>query len=80
MGDIRDYRKLEKCILKKPDFIFHLAAQPLVIESYKNPFDTFTTNINGTLNILNIIYKKIQTVPVVIVTSDKVYENTKKYK
>ena len=67
MGDIRDYRKLEKCILEtKPDFIFHLAAQPLVIESYKNPFDTFTTNINGTLNILNIIYKKIQTVPVVI--------------
>ncbi len=78
-GDIRDYRRLEKCITEiKPDFIFHLAAQPLVIESYKNPFDTFTTNINGTLNLLNIIYKKMETVPIVIVTSDKVYDNTKK--
>ena len=59
----------------KPDFIFHLAAQPLVIDSYEKPFDTFTTNINGTLNLLDIIYKKLSSVPLIIVTSDKVYDN-----
>ncbi|MBF96029.1 MAG: CDP-glucose 4,6-dehydratase [Alphaproteobacteria bacterium MarineAlpha9_Bin4] len=76
-GDIRDYKKLEKAILEnKPDFIFHLAAQPLVIDSYEKPFDTFTTNINGTLNLLDIIYKQFPTVPLIIVTSDKVYDNS----
>ena len=54
-GDIRDYKKLKKCIRKEPDFIFHLAAQPLVIEGFKNPFNTFTTNINGTLNLIDIV-------------------------
>ncbi len=75
-GDIRDYKSLEKCITEnKPDFIFHLAAQPLVIEGFKSPFDTFTTNINGTLNLLDIIYKKFCSVPLILVTSDKVYDN-----
>ncbi len=77
-GDIRDYKNLEKCIVESnPDFIFHLAAQPLVIDSFKNPFETFTTNINGTLNLLDIAYKKNITIPIVIVTSDKVYDNKK---
>ena len=80
-ADIRDYEKLEKVVLlEKPDLIFHLAAQPLVIESYKSPFDTFTTNMNGTLNILNIVYKKLPNTPIVIVTSDKVYSNENKNK
>ena len=75
-GDIRDYKNLENTILEaNPDFVFHLAAQPLVIDSYENPFDTFTTNINGTLNLLDIIYKKFSSVPLIIVTSDKVYDN-----
>ncbi len=75
-GDIRDYKNLEKAILDtKPDFVFHLAAQPLVIDSYEKPFDTFTTNINGTLNLLDIMYKKFPSVPLIIVTSDKVYDN-----
>ena len=78
-GDIRDYKKLEKVILEtKPDFIFHLAAQPLVIESYKNPYETFTVNINGTINILDIVHKHLPSVPLVIVTSDKVYNNNNK--
>ena len=77
-GDIRDYKNLEKCITENnPDFIFHLAAQPLVIEGFKNPFDTFTTNISGTLNLLDIVYKNNIFKPVVIVTSDKVYNNQK---
>ena len=55
-GDIRDYKKLKKAVLEtEPDFIFHLAAQPLVIEGLKNPFNTFTTNINGTLNLIDIV-------------------------
>jgi len=75
-GDIRDYKSLEKSMLDtNPDFVFHLAAQPLVIDSYENPFDTFTTNINGTLNLLDIMYKKFSSVPIIIVTSDKVYDN-----
>ena len=49
-----------------PDFVFHLAAQPLVIDSYKNPFDTFTTNINGTLNLLDIMSKNFLHIPLVI--------------
>ena len=77
-GDIRDYRNLEKCLEEsRPEFIFHLAAQPLVIESFKNPLNTFTTNINGTLNLLDIAYKKNINAPIVIVTSDKVYDNKK---
>ena len=54
--DIRDYNKLKRFINKvKPNIIFHLAAQPLVIESYMKPIDTFNININGTANILDIV-------------------------
>ena len=51
--DIRNYSEIEKIIIKhNPEFIFHLAAQPLVLESYKEPMDTFSINIMGTANIL----------------------------
>ena len=51
--DIRDQKKLEKFIFKsKPSIIFHLAAQPLIIESYLNPHSTIDINVRGTLNIL----------------------------
>ena len=54
--DIRDYNKLKKFIYKiKPNIIFHLAAQPLVIDSYLKPIDTFNINVNGTINILDIM-------------------------
>ena len=78
-GDVRDEKSLRSKIKKfKPDIIFHLAAQPLVKESYKDPKFTFTTNIIGTLNILEII-KEIKSVKsVVIVTSDKCYKNFEK--
>ena len=84
--DIRDYKKLEKTIsFFKPDIIFHLAAQSLVKESYKNPYKTWTTNLMGTINLLEVlkninIKKKMS---VVIITSDKCYKNlnlNKRYK
>ena len=74
--DLKDFKKLKKIVLKsKPDYIFHLAAQALVKESYQNPFFTFRSNTVGTLNLLEILrtYKKKCTV--VIITSDKVYKN-----
>ena len=58
----------------KPNFIFHLAAQPLVRESYKNPISTWETNVMGTINLLNSI-RDFKNCSVVIVTTDKVYEN-----
>ena len=78
-NDVRDEKKLRNTIKKfKPDIIFHLAAQPLVKESYKDPKFTFTTNMIGTLNILEII-KEIKSVKsAVIITSDKCYKNYEK--
>lgn len=77
-ADIRDKKKLDFCIKKsKPDIIFHLAAQPIVLDSYKKPQDTFEVNFNGTLNILNAI-KKYNIKSSVIVTTDKVYRNKNK--
>jgi len=74
--DIRDYNKLKKFIKsKKPDIIFHLAAQPLVYESYLNPMDTFNINFNGTLNILDIAKSYSFVKSIIAVTSDKCYEN-----
>ena len=77
--DIRDYNKLKKIILKiKPEIIFHLAAQPIVKNSYDDPINTFETNILGTANILDIS-RKLKTIKsIVVITSDKCYEDTKK--
>ena len=81
-SDIKNRKKLNESILKiKPDIIFHLAAQPLVTEGYKNPIETFNTNITGTINILNTIKKCKSLKSVVIITTDKVYkiQNSKKH-
>lgn len=74
-GDITDYKQLNKIFVKvKPDIVFHLAAESLVFDAYDNPLKTFKTNIIGTANIVDLIYKhKIKSS--VIITSDKVYEN-----
>ena len=75
IGDIRNYQALEKFILKiKPDIIFHLAAQPILMESYLNPLDTFTTNVIGTVNILNSVVKCDSVKSIVNITTDKCYE------
>jgi len=74
--DIRDQKKLEKKIISfQPDYIFHLAAQSLVFESTKNPVNTWTTNLVGTINILESVRKLKKKCAVVLVTSDKCYEN-----
>lgn len=74
--DINEYEYLEKKILQfQPDFIFHLAAQPLVRKSYREPLNTFSTNIIGTANVLNAITKLEKKCSVIIITTDKVYEN-----
>lgn len=77
LGDIRDYvRFFEVCKEFKPEFIFHLAAQPLVRESYSNPRETFEVNMSGTLNVLETIRNMSDVVKVgIIITSDKCYDN-----
>jgi CDP-glucose 4,6-dehydratase len=74
--DIRNLKKIFEIIKKeKPEIIFHLAAQPLVRDSYDDPLYTFRTNIIGTANIFQAI-KEIDSVrAVVMITTDKVYEN-----
>src|ERR1700686_4243702 len=76
LHDILDYPALEKCIEDfQPDFIFHLAAQPLVRQSYENPLETYNTNIMGTAHVLNAIRKISRPCVAIIVTTDKVYFN-----
>ena len=77
--DIRNLKKLKNVIDKtKPKIIFHLAAQPLVYESYKKPFATFDINYRGSLNIMECVRTSNIVKSVVIVTSDKCYESSKK--
>ena len=79
-GDIADFKKVNKIIIsEKPDLVFHLAAQPLVLEGFKNPHQTMITNINGTVNILEAIKSNYPNTPIMIITSDKVYENDNNY-
>ena len=74
--DIRNLEKLEKVIKKtKPSIIFHLAAQPLIYESYKKPLLTFDVNYRGSLNIMELTRKYKFIKSVVVVTSDKCYES-----
>ncbi|TEY07365.1 CDP-glucose 4,6-dehydratase [Campylobacter sp. US25a] len=75
-ADINDYNTLEKSLIESnPDIIFHLAAQPLVRYSYNNPLETFQTNAIGTLNILSCARKLKNLKAIVVITTDKVYEN-----
>ena len=75
-ADVRDFAKLRSALEHaQPDLIFHLAAQPLVLESYRNPRDTFEINVMGTANLLEAIRQLGFACSVVVVTSDKCYEN-----
>lgn len=74
--DIRDSDKLESHFKDvNPDVVIHLAAQALVRESYKNPIETFETNVIGTLNVLKASQKIIDLKGQLIITTDKVYKN-----
>ncbi len=75
-GDIRDLKHLTDTLAEiQPDIVFHLAAQSLVRESYVHPIDTFATNVMGTANVLEAVRSVPSIRAVVVVTSDKCYEN-----
>ena len=79
IGDIRNYNKLKKNINKfSPDFIVHMAAQPIVRESYVSPKYTYEVNTLGTINILNILNELNFIKSALIITTDKVYFNNDK--
>lgn len=76
IADLRDKKKLESEIVSfQPDFIFHLAAQPLVRLSYQIPAETFEVNVIGTANILDGVKLLQKKCSVVLITTDKVYYN-----
>ncbi|ADN36129.1 CDP-glucose 4,6-dehydratase [Methanolacinia petrolearia DSM 11571] len=77
IGDIRNADILEESIRSAdPDVIFHLAAQPIVRYSYDNPAETFEANVMGSVYLLDAVRKIGRPVSVIMVTSDKCYENT----
>jgi len=76
IADIRDKEKLQTEVTNfQPDFIFHFAAQPLVRKSYEIPAETFEVNTTGTANLLESVMALKNKCTVIIVTTDKVYEN-----
>jgi CDP-glucose 4,6-dehydratase len=76
IGDIRDLGKLESALDDfRPEIIFHLAAQSLVRRSYREPIETYTTNVIGTVNVLEAVRNVEAVKSVVVITTDKVYEN-----
>lgn len=76
VADIRDREAVKKSILQTtPDFVFHLAAQPLVRRSYAQPTETYETNVNGTINVLEALRSMPSPCTAVFVTTDKCYEN-----
>ena len=74
--DIRNFNLIKKFINKsKPSIIFHLAAQPLIFESYKKPYLTFDVNFRGSLNVVESSINSKNVRSLVVVTSDKCYES-----
>ena len=77
--DIRDRAEIDEYFCtQKFDGIFHLAAQPLVIRSYKEPIETFEINVMGAANVLDAVLKNKSSKWVIVVTTDKVYKNIEK--
>ncbi|MCX5510521.1 CDP-glucose 4,6-dehydratase [Pseudomonas sp. BJa3] len=75
-ADIRDAGHLGRSLQAfRPEVVLHLAAQPLVRESYRTPVDTYATNVTGTLNLLEAVRQCDTVRAVLVVTSDKCYEN-----
>lgn len=76
IGDIRDLEIVRAAVeTAKPEFVFHLAAQPLVRLSYERPVETYTTNVLGTVHVLEAIRLAKRSCTVVVVSTDKCYEN-----
>ena len=75
--DVRDKESLKRAIQEfEPEIVFHLAAQPIVLESYDNPVETFETNVMGTVNLLESLRRVGSAKVIVVMTSDKVYKNS----
>ena len=75
-ADVRDLSKVTQIVNEcKPDFIFHLAAQAIVSDSYLNPVDTISTNVIGTMNVLEVLRNLKKKCVAVFITSDKCYDN-----
>jgi CDP-glucose 4,6-dehydratase len=75
-GDIRDYNRIEQVFTEySPEFVFHLAAQSLVRESYRIPKETYDVNVGGTVNVLENCRLSKSVKVIINVTSDKCYEN-----
>jgi CDP-glucose 4,6-dehydratase len=78
-GDIRDYARLNSVFeTYNPEFVFHLAAQPLVRKSYKFPKETYEVNVLGTINVLEAIRHSPSVKVGIFATTDKVYQNQEK--
>ena len=76
IGDIRDFETLKKAFDEaQPEIVLHLAAQPIVRDSYKEPAYTYETNVMGTVNILECVRQNSCVKSFLNVTTDKVYEN-----
>lgn len=76
IGDIRDLEHLQSVFTKvQPEIVLHLAAQPIVRESYKNPVYTYETNVMGTVNVLECVRLTDSVKSFINVTTDKVYKN-----
>ena len=76
VADVRDVETIRGRIMEtRPEVVFHLAAQPLVRASYRDPLGTFSTNVQGTANLLDAIRKVDSVRVVIVVTTDKVYRN-----
>jgi len=76
IGDIRDLNQISKSMLDfNPDILIHMAAQPLVRLSYQEPVDTYTTNVIGTVNVLEAARNCKNLKAIITVTTDKCYEN-----
>lgn len=75
-GDIRNTKLLRKTLREfNPEIVFHLAAQPIVLDSYDNPVETFDTNVTGTVNLLNELRQVESVKTIIVMTSDKSYRN-----
>lgn len=75
-ADIRDLAAMRELVLiEQPDFVFHLAAQAIVSASYADPAETISTNVVGTMNILEALRQLVKPCAAVLVTSDKCYDN-----
>ncbi len=75
-GDIRDFDSLNNSMsVAKPDFAIHMAAQPLVLRSYEDPIETYTTNVDGTLNFLRAITDIDSPRVSLVITTDKVFRD-----